>query len=322
MPENKNKNQERLHVMPEKYYGLKPGVKPVSPSLPIQPVSQTKDKSRSSLIILAVVILVILIGFVGWFLFITYFSPPVQQVVEQTPAPVVNEETQEPQTTDEENIMQEEEEQVEEQEAEETVEFEPSDLSEKTIDEMATADSDNDGLTDSEELLLNTNINKPDTDEDGYLDGQEFVSLYNPLAKDPAQIEFSGFITTYVNPTYNYDVFYPNKWLAKALDKANVEVMFTSALGEFVSVAVIENEQQLSVKDWYLSQVADLTEDEIVEFTNTNNMSGIKSPDGFTVYFGRDNFIYYLHYNIGLKEEANYPNIFKMMVASFVFTGQ
>ncbi len=46
-------------------------------------------------------------------------------------------------------------------------------------------DSDNDGLRDWEEELFHTNPNNPDTDGDGYLDGEEIDSGHNPLVKAP-----------------------------------------------------------------------------------------------------------------------------------------
>ncbi|HTW96996.1 MAG TPA: thrombospondin type 3 repeat-containing protein, partial [Candidatus Methylomirabilis sp.] len=44
-------------------------------------------------------------------------------------------------------------------------------------------DSDNDGLSDAEEAKLGTNLNNPDTDGDGYLDGSEVINGFNPLGK-------------------------------------------------------------------------------------------------------------------------------------------
>jgi len=43
-------------------------------------------------------------------------------------------------------------------------------------------DQDNDGLSDYFELRFNTNLLKPDTDGDGYLDGEEIDNAYNPLS--------------------------------------------------------------------------------------------------------------------------------------------
>lgn len=46
-------------------------------------------------------------------------------------------------------------------------------------------DFDNDGLTDEEEKLYGTDWRRPDSDGDGYLDGEEIASGYNPLRPAP-----------------------------------------------------------------------------------------------------------------------------------------
>lgn len=46
-------------------------------------------------------------------------------------------------------------------------------------------DSDNDNLSDFEEQRIGTSPQNPDTDGDGYLDGQEVASGYNPLIPAP-----------------------------------------------------------------------------------------------------------------------------------------
>jgi len=44
-------------------------------------------------------------------------------------------------------------------------------------------DSDKDGLIDDLELAIKTNINNPDTDNDGYSDRSEYIKGYNPLGE-------------------------------------------------------------------------------------------------------------------------------------------
>jgi hypothetical protein len=47
-----------------------------------------------------------------------------------------------------------------------------------------SADSDNDYLTDYEEVMIyKTDPLNPDTDGDGYLDGEEVKNGYNPLGE-------------------------------------------------------------------------------------------------------------------------------------------
>ena len=53
------------------------------------------------------------------------------------------------------------------------------------VSQESFKDSDNDGLRDWEEELYHTNPNNPDTDGDGYLDGEEINSGHNPLIKAP-----------------------------------------------------------------------------------------------------------------------------------------
>jgi len=47
-------------------------------------------------------------------------------------------------------------------------------------------DSDQDGLTDQEERMIGTDPQNIDTDGDGYSDGKEVSSGYNPLKPAPA----------------------------------------------------------------------------------------------------------------------------------------
>lgn len=56
-------------------------------------------------------------------------------------------------------------------------------------------DSDQDGLSDSEEKVYGTDSHNPDTDSDGYSDGAEVRSGYDPLKKAPGD-KLSGFAGT------------------------------------------------------------------------------------------------------------------------------
>jgi len=57
-------------------------------------------------------------------------------------------------------------------------------------DTTSAKDTDNDGLTDTLELIYGTDINNPDTDGDGYLDGQEIQNGFNP--KGPGKLPSSS----------------------------------------------------------------------------------------------------------------------------------
>lgn len=183
-------------------------------------------------------------------------------------------------------------------------------------------DSDNDSLTDKEEGLYNTDPNKPDTDDDGFVDGVELTNLYNPRGFTPVRLEDSGLVNRYTNTTYKYHIFYPVKWLARALDETNQEAIFTSDTGEFMQVIVQENINHLSLIDWYKTQVPEINIEQIEYITNkSKSLTGIRNLDGLTIYFGNENYIYSIAYNIGTKTELNFSSTLTMMYKSFELDG-
>lgn len=54
---------------------------------------------------------------------------------------------------------------------------------------LIQVDSDKDYLNDKWELVLGTGLMNPDSDGDLYLDGTEVAASYNPLSKEPEQLE-------------------------------------------------------------------------------------------------------------------------------------
>ncbi|HUT22688.1 MAG TPA: hypothetical protein VMX18_04855 [Candidatus Bipolaricaulota bacterium] len=187
------------------------------------------------------------------------------------------------------------------------------------LDMAYSQDSDGDKLTDQEEKLFGTGVQNIDSDSDGYSDGDEVANLYSPKDADGKLLKDTNSVKTYVNDNYDYTVLYPASWFAKGTDKSDLEVVFSSDNGEFVSVWVEENIGRLSLSDWYKKQAPEANLDDLTEFGNKNGLSGLMSPDGFTAYFVKDGFVYIVHYNIGLKDRADYPNVFKLMIESFNF---
>lgn len=175
-------------------------------------------------------------------------------------------------------------------------------------------DTDDDELTDVEEEIYNTSPSKPDTDQDGYLDGEEVLAGYDP--KDSGAIEDSEAVDSYVNSTYAYSILYPSSWLEDTVSSGK-EVWFTSTTGEFIEVLVESNPGELDAKEWYLNQ---MTEENIdpddLEEVRVGDLLGVKSLDGLSVYFAEDDFIYGVIYNIGTKNEINFRTTYTMVYKS------
>mgnify|MGYP001609466506 CR=1 FL=1 len=175
-------------------------------------------------------------------------------------------------------------------------------------------DTDNDGLTDQEELLYGTVASDPDTDDDTFRDGQEVIARYNPNGKN--KLTDSGLVKTYQNATYRYSILYPPSWTAGPLN-ADKLVLLTSITGEFIQISVQANTGGLSAREWYQSLNPSVSASSLKDVT-VGNLLGIIGPDGLNVYLADKANIYQITYNIGIKTEANYLSTFTMMYTSFL----
>jgi hypothetical protein len=185
-----------------------------------------------------------------------------------------------------------------------------------------TPDTDNDGLTDEEEKIYQTNALKPDTDGDGYTDGVEALNLYNPIGFKPNRLIDSNTVKVYLNPTYKYSIYYPLDWVAQSVDANNQEVMFTSPTGEFVQVTVEDNSLKMAVTDWYLAQAPGVAAIDLKPVTTKEKIEGIVSPDALMAYIPYSDKIYIIKYDIGTRAEVNFFQTFQMMSNSFRTVGE
>jgi len=177
------------------------------------------------------------------------------------------------------------------------------------------ADSDNDGLTNMEEILFSTGTSTPDTDGDGYLDGFELINLYNPAGA--GKLTVNSNISFYENKTFSYGLLYPSTWQT-SINGGDDSLMFKTGDNQFVQVIVQPNVNKQTLDEWYMEQLGILTISE-TDRVNGSNWQGVKSPDGLNIYLmdKKQNYIFSLTYNPGGGNVLEYNNIFQMMVKSF-----
>ncbi len=181
-------------------------------------------------------------------------------------------------------------------------------------------DADDDGLSDIEELLLGTDIDMPDTDLDGYTDGDELKKLYSPTEAGKTLLETQQF-TTYTNPAFGYSLQHPNSWVANSIDPSSNVIIFSSATNQFVEVLVEYLDMDVgTIQDWYKSQVPGLSDEDIrITSVGPDNYFAILSVDGSTVYFMIDRLVIGISYNKGIEEEVDYFAIWEAMKYSWSF---
>jgi len=183
---------------------------------------------------------------------------------------------------------------------------------------VISIDSDNDLLSDQEELLFGADKNMPDSDSDGYLDGSEVINGYSPVSTSTLLAD--GLTAEYQDAELGFKVNYPSTWLVVLPKEVGEQkVIFESPQDDFIQVSVQDKIPELSALEWYTDLVpevvvADLKIDKVGDYT------GVTSPDNGNFYLAVGDKIYIFTYSTGLKTEVDYLTVFKMIYKSFRFT--
>jgi hypothetical protein len=218
-------------------------------------------------------------------------------------------------------VVEEVVEEVEPEEVEEVIE-EPESLAVVPIEFpkdifINSVDLDSDSLTDMEEELFDTDSGTWDTDEDGYNDGREVVNLYNPKGLAPVKLIDSGTILEYVNPTWQYRVYYPIPWIVGDVDEASDQVLFSAITGDFIEIRAVSKLPDETFKEWFIKNAAGQKFTDLTIFSNRFDQEGRKRKDDLVVYFEDETVVYVMIYHPGTTGSIPYRHIMQMAYQSF-----
>ncbi len=178
-------------------------------------------------------------------------------------------------------------------------------------------DRDSDGLSDTEEqLVYGTNPNLPDTDADGFLDGNEVFHRYNPSGTAPGTLVESG--RAKVLSQDGIQLVYPSLWtVGQRTNEGEPEFLqglsFVSTTGEQIRVAI--STFGLKPEDLLAAWRTTLKEEAIQS----------KSKAGYALFVSQDNLQAFIIlsdravrvvYEPGTKTTVEYLQTFQMMINS------
>ena len=187
------------------------------------------------------------------------------------------------------------------------------------LENFITADdSDNDGLTDKEEILFGCDADITDTDGDGFGDLAEIMNLYNP-AGDNRLINNSS-ISKCLNNNFNYSLLYPDSWFFSNISE-DASIMFRSDDNQFIQVIAQVNKEKEPISDWYKKQFS-IDEIDSNKLIVSDYWQGIKTDNGLTIYLtdNQYNNIIIITYIPNANNSLDYINIFEMVIKSLEIT--
>lgn len=184
-----------------------------------------------------------------------------------------------------------------------------------SVEIVRGTDSDSDGLTDVEEdLVYGTNPLQPDSDQDGFLDGNEVFHRYDPNGGPVAgnTLFESGIVARYEGETTTnvYHLFYPIQWQVSEVDN---EVVIDAGTGEGIRVRFEQKPSTLAVDDWVDQEIG---LDSVVEGTTKNDLVMVQSQNTLFAYLDLGTSVLILEYDTGTKARVDYLQTFKMMLNS------
>lgn len=184
----------------------------------------------------------------------------------------------------------------------------------------AGLDSDSDGLTDLEEQLYNTDPHNPDTDADGFLDGNEVFNLYNPNGRAPSTLLDSKAVKV-ISASIGWTMQMPTPWTLNLTTADGSQAQIVTGHGESFDIAVVDNPTHQDVLAWYLAQHPDIQASQVLQFRSKRGYQGIISADLLTTYIPWGSQIFSFTYNLDDQPFINFRTTYSMMLNSLTLSG-
>ena len=181
-------------------------------------------------------------------------------------------------------------------------------------------DSDSDGLSDAEELLFGTDARVPDSDKDGFLDGNEVFHLYNPAATAPVRLVDSGLVNQLTSPS-GWSIYIPKSFTSSIDAVDNSRAIIRSGQGETYRIEIVDNPQKLPILDWYLATNPGTASTGPRLITTKGGLEGLLGADRLDAFFAWDGKIFKIVYDNGTKAFINFRTTFEMMLNSLELSG-
>ncbi len=183
----------------------------------------------------------------------------------------------------------------------------------------AGLDSDSDGLSDVEEALFATNPQLPDTDGDGFLDGNEVFHVYNPNGLAPATLIDAKLVKA-VSGSIGWTMFVPTSWTVTDNVDGSVAT-FISGHGEKFQLTIEDNAKKTPIVEWYLAKHPQVTASQVLQYRSKRGYVGIIGADLLTTYIPWGDKIFVFTYDLNGQTFINFRTIYSMMLNSLVLQG-
>ncbi|MBI5794574.1 hypothetical protein HZA87_05875 [Candidatus Uhrbacteria bacterium] len=178
-------------------------------------------------------------------------------------------------------------------------------------------DSDSDGLSDTEEnTVYKTDPRMPDTDSDGFLDGNEVFHRYNPAATGTLLEQGIVVVQMGTAGSVNYSFMFPAIWETSA--DGDVFVL-DAQTGQGFRISTTSKDSEQTFETWVSNMTA--LEDPL-EGTTKNGLPMLSSQNQLMTYVDLGSAVLVMEYDTGTKARVDYLQTMQMMLNSVEVVSQ
>ncbi len=184
----------------------------------------------------------------------------------------------------------------------------------------AGLDTDSDGLTDLEEVIFTSDPRNPDSDGDGFLDGNEVFNQYNPMGRAPARLSGSGLVKE-ISGSFGWTMLIPTDWTLTMNKPDGSDAVIDTGHGERFLLTIENNGQNTDLIQWFMDRYPEADSTRLMKFKSKGGYEGIIGPDLLTTYIPWGDRIFVFKYDMGNQPFINYRTVYSMILNSLVLTG-
>ena len=170
-------------------------------------------------------------------------------------------------------------------------------------------DADNDGLTNSEELLLGTDPNAVDSDGDSFADMSELQNGYDPAARG-AKLQTSQSLK--IENIGSSQILIPKAWQRVPGTGGSIAIQTGTPASINITMEPFASIQTLN--DWLLNKYPGTTVADYMSGTNASGADVVYSKDKMTAWMLMGNTVYVFRYATNGMGVNDFGSIFEMIV--------
>lgn len=170
-------------------------------------------------------------------------------------------------------------------------------------------DSDQDGLTNSEEALLGTDPNKIDSDGDGFADGSEVMSGYDPAKKNSKLVDSQLLKKETIS---TLDILIPSVWERKPGLAGSVQIL--TGTPAVITIDLQPYATQQTLLNWVIAQNMGASAQDFTADKTASGLDVVYSKDKMTAWLLAGNTVYKFHYNTNSALTKDFGMIFEYVM--------